>query len=156
MSYFVGIDPGSRAAGLAAMHEDGSLRHITFHENGELPDRLVRLRANVRSWLAPFADIGCWCCVIEQPGTRFGGATLLASYGVCVEAARSVLQCPVLTLPSAQWKREALGNGAAKKTDVMDAARLLGYRFSDQDSADAICMADAARVLSRQVRKDAA
>lgn len=138
------------------MHENGDLRHITLHETGELPDRLVRLRSSVRDWLTPVADLGAWCCVIEQPGTRFGGATLLAAYGVCVEAARSILDCPVMTLPSAQWKREALGNGAAKKPDVMAGARRLGYRFNDQDAADAICMADCARILSRNVRGEAA
>lgn len=155
MSNFVGIDPGSRAAGLATMREDGSLRHITLHATGDLPDRLVWLRSEARQWLAPVADEGAWCCVIEQPGTRFGGASLLAAYGVLVEAARSVLRCPVMTLPSAQWKKSALGNGAAKKHDVMVAARLLGYRFSDQDTADAICMADCARVLSEDVRRAA-
>jgi Holliday junction resolvasome RuvABC endonuclease subunit len=151
MSYFIGLDPGSRAAGVASLHEDGGLAHITLHEAGELPDRLVSLRAGVRGWLAGYAEIGTWCCVIEQPGTRFGGSALLASFGVCVEAARSVLRCPVMTPTSAAWKKLALGNGAAKKADVMVGARLLGYEGACQDTADAIVMADAARVYARQV-----
>jgi hypothetical protein len=141
MSYFIGLDPGSRAAGVASLHEDGGLAHITLHEAGELPDRLVSLRAGVRGWLAGYAEIGTWCCVIEQPGTRFGGSALLASFGVCVEAARSVLRCPVMTPTSAAWK----------KADVMVGARLLGYEGACQDTADAIVMADAARVYARQV-----
>lgn len=157
MSYFVGIDPASRAAGLATMREDGSLQHTTILVRAtELPDRLVELRARVRTWLTPVADVGAWCCVIEQPGVRFATPTLLAAYGVCVEAARSVLRCPVMTPSSAQWKKLALGNGAAKKHDVMAAAHLLGYTGGDQDAADAICMADAARVMSIGVRGAAA
>jgi Holliday junction resolvasome RuvABC endonuclease subunit len=156
VSWFIGLDPSSRSTGIAAMHEDGTLKHVTLHETGELPDRLVRLRAAVRSWLTPYAELGAWCAVVEDPGTRHGGTALGAAYGVCTEAARSVLACPVMTLRSGQWKRLALGNGAAKKPDVMAGARLLGYQFNDQDAADAIVMADCARVLTEDIRRDAA
>ena len=155
MSWYVGIDPGSRHTGLAAVHDDGALRTQTIHPTGELPDRLVFLRKSVRLWLADIAQDGAWCCVVEQPGTRFGGASLLAAYGICVEAAASSLKCPVMTLPSAQWKKLALGNGAAKKSDVMAAAREFGYDGADQDQADAIGMARCAVILAQQVERAA-
>jgi Holliday junction resolvasome RuvABC endonuclease subunit len=158
MSFFCGIDPGSLGAGLAALDDDGNLqtRHITIRSDLEIPDRFVALRNQARLWLSGLVDDGCWCVVVERPGTRFGGATLMGSYGVLVEAARSVLPCPVLTLASGEWKRHALGNGAAKKADVMAGARLLGYTGGIQDVADAVCIAEAGRVITQRELRRAA
>lgn len=157
MTHFIGIDPGSRIAGLASLTETGDLKTQTIHPTGHPEDRLVQLRRLTRQWLTFAADEGAFCVVVEQPGTRYGGATLLAAYGVMVEAARSMLpDTPLMALPSARWKLLALGRGNAKKADVMAGARLLGYTGASQDAADATVMADAARVLFAQSTREAA
>lgn len=155
MSYFVGIDPASGTTGLAAISETGALKHQAVHLNGDLPDRLVNLRTIARRWLASIAEEGAWCCVVERPSTVHGGASLFASYGVLIEAARSSLACPVIVLGTGEWKRHACGNGAAKKPDVMAMAVGLGYEGGLQDVADALGCAVAARVLTEQTMRAA-
>lgn len=158
MTWHIGIDPGSRCVGLAAIREDGKIRYQAFHTTGELQDRFVQIRQHVRSWLSPLADEGVWNVVIEQPGTRHGGVALLGSFGVVLEATRSLLKDTVIhELPSASWKRLALGTGAATKAEVMEAAHRLGYPRSQnwQDIADALCIAKAAMVLI-EANKDVA
>lgn len=162
MSWHIGIDPASVNVGLAAIREDGELRHQSLHATGEFEDRYVWLRGEVRRWLTPFADDGIWNVVIERPVTRGHGSTgsgavLLGAFGVIVEATRSMLPNTIVqTLTDAQWKSHAL-TGRAKKADIFVGARLLGYDGSSQDVADAICIADAARVLAAgHVRGEAA
>lgn len=159
MSYYIGIDPSSRHVGLAALHEHGTLTHQALHATGDLPDRLVWLRQEIRRWLTPIADQGVMCAIVENPGIvsrQRGYEAKLAGYGVCLEAARSMLACPVLDLRSGEWKSHVLASGAAKKDDVMAGARLLGYTGGSQDVADAVCIADAARVLAEKNMRRAA
>lgn len=151
MSYYVGLDPASSHVGLAAISDTGSIVHRALHVRGDMPTRLVALRREARAWLDELAVTGTWCCVAEKPVTRFGGATLLASYGVLVEAASSSLTCPVLTLTPKQVDAAALGfpvPAKTRKTRLMDHARSLGYEGGSQDIADALACADAARVLT--------
>lgn len=157
MSWFVGIDPSSRAVGLAAIHENGGLRHRSIHATGDVADRFVWLRREIRGWLAPFADDGVWCVVIEDPAMHLAGSTLRASLGVVLEAARSILPTTAIhVLKSKQIKRQAFGDGAGNKDDLMAAARLLGYEGFGQDAADAVCCADVARILTDHALKGAA
>lgn len=145
----MGIDAGSNFAGLAALKDDGTLRHQVIHPTGAMPNRLVQLRRFSRDWFASIADDGCFRVVIERPvarGTK-NSATLLGAYGVLVESVRSMFDAPIDVLASAQWKRIACGSGAAKDWDVMACAKLLGYDGPSQDAAVAVCCADAARVL---------
>jgi len=149
MSWHIGVDPSSQRVGLAALHENGDLAHHQLHATGDVADRFVWLRAEIRGWLAPYADTGVMCAVIEDPATHQAGSTLRASLGVVLEATRSMLpNTAVHVLKSTQIKRLALGNGAGKKADLMAGARLLGYTGASQDVADAVCCADAARVLA--------
>lgn len=149
MSWFLGVDPSSQRVGLAAIHENGDLAVASLHARGDVADRFVELRASIRRWIVPFADHGVWCVVIEDPATHQAGSTLRASLGVCLEAVRSALpNTAVHVLKSTEVKRIALGDGAGKKADLMVGARLLGYQGSSQDIADAVCCADAARVLT--------
>lgn len=157
MSWYLGFDPSSRQVGMAALHENGDLRHQALHATGDVADRFVWLRGEIRSWVAPYADMGVMCVVIEDPATHLAGSTLRASLGVVLEAVRSMLpNTAVHVLKSTEVKRRALGNGAGKKADLMAGARLLGYTGASQDVADAVCCADAARVLTRLSLKDAA
>ena len=158
VTWHSGIDPGSINCGLAALTDSGDMRTqlIELKPRRPMPDRLVQLRTEIRRWLTQFADDGTWCAVVENPVHERGGSTLLAAYGVCVEAASSVLRCPVMTPTNSEWKGHALANGAAKKPHVMTHALLLGYAGVSQDVADAIGCADAARVLTRLNERSAA
>lgn len=152
MSWYVGADPASSIAGLAAIGEDGTLIHSLLTVKGQMPDRLVALRREARAWFSDLADDGCWACCIERPSTRHGGATLLASYGVFVEVAASVLSCPVLTLVPTEIDGPAgvaaPTRGVNRKARTMARARTLGYTGDSQDVADAVVAAEAARVLT--------
>lgn len=158
MSWYIGVDPSSVRVGLAAIHENGELRHQVLHATGDVADRFVWLRSEIRRWLTPYADMGVMCVVIEDPDMHLAGSVVRASLGVVLEATRSMLPDTVVhVLKSTEVKRHALGNGAGKKADLMAGARLLGYAGSSQDAADAVCCADAARVLTaKNARKAAA
>ena len=158
MSYYLGLDPSSRAVGLAAIHETGELHHHLLTAPGNVvADRFVWLRREIRQWITPFADTGVMCAVIEDPAMHLAGSTLRASLGVVLEAVRSILpNTAIHVLKSTEIKRHALGNGAGKKRDLMTGARLLGYDGDSQDVADAICCADAARVLTAKNLRRAA
>ena len=156
MAWYVGADPASVKAGLAAISESGEIHTFATNLRGTMPERLAALRRETLAFLAPIVDDGAWCAVIERPGTRHGGATLLGAYGVIVEAFQSSLKCPVLTLASAEWKRHAIGKGNAKDRDIDVAARLLGYTGASHDVAVAVCCADAARTLTKREYPEAA
>ena len=151
-AWYIGVDPASSTAGLAAFDEAGLLLTHEIHVRGQMPDRLVQLRQEARAWLSPLADQGAWCAVVERPSTRHGGATLLASYGVFVEVAASVLSCPVLTLVPTEIDGPAgvaaPTRGVSRKARTMARARTLGYTGDSQDIADAVVCAEAARVLT--------
>lgn len=151
MSWYVGIDPGSRDAGLAALHENGDLRTLPLHATGEFPSRLDTLYETAVGWLSDIGDEGSWCCVIERPiarGTR-NSNVLLASFGVLMLAARRTLACPILDLASASWKAAVCENGGrAKEEHVTARALQLGYTGANHDVAVAVCCAATARQLA--------
>ncbi|CAA9323168.1 MAG: hypothetical protein AVDCRST_MAG68-2088 [uncultured Gemmatimonadetes bacterium] len=157
MTFVVGIDPASYDTGLAAIRHDGSIRTTTLTVTGDLPDRLTALRVGARAWLAPISDEGTWACVVERPSTRHTNASLMASYGVLLEAARSTLKCPVIVLGPAELDRLIKAPPApSRKERLVLHARLLGWTGTSQDEADALAAADAALVLSGAARREAA
>lgn len=150
-SWYIGADPASVDAGLAAFNEAGDLRHLALHATGQMPKRLAQLRTEARQWLHPIAEDGAWCCVIERPAAHHGGPTLLAAYGVMVEVVASVLRCPVLTeLPSVidRVAKVPPAEGLDRKARLRLRAAELGYDGASQDVADAVVAAEAARVLA--------
>lgn len=70
-------------------------------------------------------------------------APLSQAVAVVSEALFSFFGCPVLELPIGTWKADSIGNGAAKKPEVMAHAVSLGYTGDCQDEADAVCIAQA-------------
>jgi Holliday junction resolvasome RuvABC endonuclease subunit len=157
-AWYVGIDAGSIKCGLAALNDDGDITThlVELKARTAMPDRLVALDLAVAAWLTRLADTGTWCCVVENPVHERGGSTLLASYGVCVAAARRMLRCPVMTPTNTEWKSHTPVGGKAKKDDVMRYSRLLGYEGDSQDIADAVGCADAARALTAKSLGEAA
>lgn len=151
MAHFIGIDPGSHSAGLAAINEDGGLlTHNPQPAGNELPSRLKQLRASAAHFLYDISQEGAWCVVVENPYTRHSNPSTLASFGVLLEVAASVLSCPIVDVRSNQWKARAVGNGRASAAEVLGCARSLGYGGVCQDVAVAVCCADVARRLVEQ------
>lgn len=78
---------------------------------------------------------------------------LYEACGVIAAAVFEALRCvhrfpvPVVPIPTADWKKRAVGNGAAKKHAVMAWAQRDGYAGADQDEADAWCIAVAGQKL---------
>lgn len=153
--WFVGADPASRRPALAAVSDDRPGVVLAdaldlIRDSRELHDRLVAVREWARDWLAPLAETGVLCAVVEQPTTRGPATALMASYGVLLEAVRSVVAAPVVALPPSSWKVRALGpgRGSAGKLEVLAFARAHGLPDgAGQDEADAVGCALAARAL---------
>jgi hypothetical protein len=158
-AWYVGADPASQDAGLAAFSDAGELRHVALKLRGQMPTRLAALRRETRAWLQFVADDGAWCVCVERPSTRHGGATLLASYGVMVEACAALLPCPVLTLVPTQVDDAAqvpAVKGLDRKARIRRRAHELGYDGPSQDVADAVVAAEAARALTLRTTEGAA
>lgn len=151
MSWYIGVDPASRLAGLAALHENGEWRHTVIQApKGEATQRFVYLRKETRQWLQQFADDGVWCCVVERPNTH-GNATLLGAYGVLCEAVASSLQCAVMTVGPGEIDKLVFGTVCKPKTrkqSLLAYAHTLGYKGDSQDVADAMACALAAHHLT--------
>lgn len=150
-AWFVGLDPASIKAGVAAINDHtGEVRTHEIHVRGrEFARRYVDLRVALRLFLRPIADDGAWCCVVERPKTSRSGATLGGAFGVAMEAAASILDCPVIDLGPQEIDGHAHVKKirGARKECTRARALTLGYAGPSQDVADAVCAAQAARVL---------
>ncbi len=159
-AWFVGLDPASTKAGVAAINDTtGEVRTHEIHVRGrEFARRYVDLRISIRLFLTPIADDGVWCCVVERPNTSRSGATLGGAFGVAMEAAASILDCPVHDL----GPQEIDGHAGVKKIRgarkecTRARALTLGYSGGSQDVADAVVCAHAARVLTERSQRTAA
>ncbi len=88
--------------------------------------------------------------VVEQPGGKFVEPRLWYACAVICLALDDFGY--VDTLPPASWKKQAIGNGHAKKADIMAWARGLGYTGTGkaaQDEADALGIARAAEIETK-------
>jgi Holliday junction resolvasome RuvABC endonuclease subunit len=144
----LGIDVSTRKLAIAGLREDGT---ITHHALSLDPDRrgARRLReARTTAWavLDGYRLQDVCCVVVEIPwAANKSNFALLAIAGVVMEAAQAALpQAVILDVPTPSWKSETVGHGNATKLEVGDHAAGLGYDGSDQDVADALCMAQMA------------
>lgn len=90
------------------------------------------------------ADLRPTAVIVENPTIVRTDFRLLTLCGVVMEAIYTAYGCPVLELTVGEWKKEVVGKGNAGKPEVLERARMLGYRGDSQDEADALCMAQAA------------
>lgn len=144
----LGIDPSSKRLAFAALKDDGDIAHHVV----VIPDELrgaQRLHSIRRVTVESLQGYGMpVVIVVEIPwaNPKAGGSSfvLLSIAGVLMEAAQEA--CPyavVLDMPTQVWKRDSVGNGNASKADVLTHAQALGMVGTDQDVADALCMAQA-------------
>lgn len=154
-AWFIGLDPSSIKAGIAAINDvTGEVRTHEIHIKGrEFARRYVDMRIAIRLFLTPFADDGVWACVVERPTTRNSGATLGGAFGVAMEAAASILPGGAVHDLSPQQVDAIAGvKRIPKQRKACTRARalILGYDGLSQDVADAVCCAQAARVLTER------
>jgi hypothetical protein len=144
----LGCDISTRKIAVAGIREDGSLvtRALELSPEARGARRLVGARLTAYAAFGGHAGEAC-ACIVENPLNRRPNMQLLGVAFVVIEAAQAAMPgCVVMDAHVGTWKKEALGDGrgGADKAEVMAHAVGLGYTGTDQDVADALCMADAA------------
>lgn len=158
MSSTLGIDPSVNRPAIA---EWPSCKTWQVDVLGDGSQRLLALYAAVHDFAQLNAPDDLEAVFIERPFGRFAKQALDQACGVLqvavLHALRERFPHPVscFELPVGTWKREAVGNGAAKKHDVMEWAEAIippgdpTYPLT-QDEADALGVAAAgAHLLKR-------
>lgn len=151
MSVAWGVDVSTRRVAAASIDAAGAARWT--HTN--IPDdrgaqRLASIARSTRALALEFADP--WASraptLIFVEDANVGPSSnkpLVQAVGVVMASLQAACRCVVMEVPIGSWKKESLGNGAAKKDQVMEFARgELGYTGCVQDEADALCLALAA------------
>lgn len=144
-----GVDPGFRRISIAAV-VPGRFKVRSAEVPAKLPraETLARLSEVTLGLARELSEYGQpRSIIVEQPSGKFikpdlyyaTAAIMLVLYDFGF----------VDTLPPTSWKKEALGNGALKKPQIMDWARGVGYSGSSQDEADALGIARAAEAMTQ-------
>lgn len=166
-AFCVGIDAASNLVGLAAIDEAGQLitreldakDGLTVIERRSPLRRMVWLCDQTAAWLRDIHEHGVWCCCLEQPSTRHGGAVLLGAFGALGMTAQRVMPEVVVheivparldELAGVQRRRLPTAPSARESRKLATSRRAaeLGYLGDSQDVADAVVAAQAARVLT--------
>jgi Holliday junction resolvasome RuvABC endonuclease subunit len=145
---FWGVDPGFRRISIAAI-VPGRFKVRSGEVEEGLPrvETLVRLSEVTLKLARELSEYGQpRSIIVEQPSGKFIKPDLyyaaaammlvLADFGF------------VDTLPPATWKKHALGKGNAKKPEIMEWARTIGYTGKSQDEADALGIARAGQAMT--------
>jgi Holliday junction resolvasome RuvABC endonuclease subunit len=159
-AWYIGIDPSSQLVGLAAFDEDDTLvTKLLDPRDGMTPAdrrtparRRVWLCDQVTRWLLDFYDDGVWCCVLEQPTTRFSASTLMMAAGAIGMTAQKAM--PDVIVHELVPKVIDPLAGVVRTTDRKKALRArafsLGYTGDSQDIADAVVCAYTARCMAER------
>lgn len=155
----LGIDPSVRAPAFACWPSCHTERIEVI---GEGSSRLLSLYGTAHDWAALHAPDDLEAVFIERPFGRFAKQALDQACGVLqvavLHALREKFPHPVscFELPVGTWKREAIGNGAAKKADVIEWAERVSPPQGDpsypltSDEADALGVACAGAYLLKR------
>ena len=147
--YHWGCDVGGRGVAVAMVSDDAPDVTKTLSVTAPPGARRLALlhdhvRALVRGWADDYPPLTVW---VEAPTGRFHNPALDHATGVVLAAMWGALHnlylhpVPVGPIPVGVWKDLAVGNGAAKKDDVMAWAVQRGYTGGLQDVADALGIA---------------
>lgn len=146
-----GVDVSTKRVAIGAIDRTGAVHAVSrdVPQDRRGARRLVEVRraAQAAGWHLS-QDFGGHPSAILVEDPTFGGRTnppLIQAFGVVLEAMAFDYLCPVLEIPVGTWKREAVGRGNATKEECWGAAVAVGGRPANQDEADAICVAAAAR-----------
>lgn len=146
----LGLDISTQQLALATFddHADHHTFSVMLDPKARGARRLCHARASIISALR-FRDIHADVCVIE---VAWPGFALLSMTAVCMEAIQHTYPgAIVMEVSAGTWKKEALGHGKASKQDALDHAAGLGYPGTDDNEAEALCMAQVGmeRLLTR-------
>ena len=142
----LGIDPGSSRTGVGLVAPDGTRYRLVHHEviraEGDLPDRLVRIRARLAELLAEHAPCSAAFEDVYHGHSVPSVVKLAQARGValCTVAESGV---PIASYPPAVVKRAVPGSGRAEKPQVARmVAAILGLDAPPPaDAADALAVA---------------
>jgi crossover junction endodeoxyribonuclease RuvC len=143
----LGIDPGSRRCGYAAVARDGSKLHLVasgvlqLAARTPLAERLARILDGLREIIA---RVGAEEAAIESvfSGTSPRSALALGQARGVAMAAAAGAGLPVYEYAPAEVKLAFTGNGRAEKVQMIRMAHaLLGVSAKLSDEADAIAVA---------------
>lgn len=138
----LGIDVSGPKLALGYYGADGNLDWATFACQRRGPSRLVYWRQAIHDRPHLFDDVVT--VIVEIPWAAARSSwTLLSIAGVVVEACAATCGAPVMEMSTGTWKKLSVGHGNAMKPQVLEHAQKLGYTGTDQDVADALCMAQA-------------
>jgi Holliday junction resolvasome RuvABC endonuclease subunit len=142
----LGADVSTKKIALAALRDDGTFKlHNIAVIDARGARRLMQVRAAVRvAVMGRFPETAV--AAVEIPWAASASSfSLLAIAAVTLEAIQAAVPgAVVLDVPTQTWKKDSVGHGNASKADVLAHAQGLGYQGDDQDSADALCMAQGA------------
>jgi Holliday junction resolvasome RuvABC endonuclease subunit len=131
-----------------ALHVDTDARE---GERLGLLDRQVRIYAE--QVMNTFPPVCVW---IEQASGRYVNQPLIQAIGVISAALYETLRCPVWSMPSGKWKKQALGVGNATKPQIGAWVRRHDPDVFDQDLCDAYAIAYAGRAILKSGQWEAA
>jgi Holliday junction resolvasome RuvABC endonuclease subunit len=151
--YFIGCDASKHKVHLAILDSKSNLIRLEYLETSGRDDigRMGDLSDQFESWLVDFSieqnvliDDEVVLCIegpiyLQNIKTSFSIAQTV--YGIELAAYRT--QVPCFEVPPTSWKKMVLGNGAAKKEDILKFAETKWGKgkFKEQDYADAACIA---------------
>lgn len=142
----LGIDPSTRALGLAMLDGDNLLWAETIRLKGRLDQRLMEAKAAIEMVLQdrrPDAVVqeapGPW--TRGAPGSTTATVEALAKVRGIIFAAVASAGIPCHEVTANRARHLVLGKGNPKKHVVMQSVRLLGYDVPDEHAADAIVVA---------------
>lgn len=145
-----GVDVSTKRVAIGAINPQGETHTVKADIDPELVGavRLAALRraARTAAWeLGRITSSRPSAILVEDANVGVGtNKPLIQAVGVVLEALAYENTCPILEIPIGTWKKDSIGNGAAKKDRVMSHAVELGFRGDTQDEADALCIAEAA------------
>ena len=165
VNFFVGIDVSKYKAHIVILDDKTHIYHCEILESREKKDieRGCTIKRSAEDFLIEFVDAND--TVMEDLVVAIESPIYLQNIRTTLDIARNVfviqtvcgeLSIPCFGVDNRVWKKEVLGNGAAKKEDIEKFAKTKWkkYPFADQDSMDAACIAfHAALLFSNKKRK---
>lgn len=150
MKRIVALDLGSNAAAAYDLYGATSTEHKQINEGREVTKKragIVRMErpeviAGYRAWLVPILDqVQPDIVIYERPFARGQAATrMLWGIAGVIEALAHDYGAAVLDATPGEIKNWATGKGKAEKSEMIDAARSLGYDGFNEHEADAFLL----------------
>lgn len=142
----VGIDVSTKRIAFAALSDEVRRTHVIDLPQGERGARRLHVARPLIETVARRRFRDATVFAIEIPWAVRPSFPLMGMAAVTMEAVQSAHPyAVVLDVTTGEWKLESVGFGNASKHHALDHARALGYDGTDQDVADAVCIAQCAR-----------